>query len=143
MNKERMLQLAEHVESIGKGETDGTFYMHAALANESDECGAVGCLAGHAVFLFDKSIYRHFLTYRYDPHGDPNVPDLIERARCLLDINIDQMDKLFTPEGWDSGDRLGHEALFSAEHGAKAVRLMLEGDDNPWQSIKDQIGSAL
>lgn len=125
MNKERMLQLADHIEK----QPPEKFYMGAYVAcwlpEEgvfSDEpndmipkemlnpsCNTAGCIAGHAAALFDPK-----------PRTNKRLSRVISDARYYLDLSDDEQHWLFMGE-W-STEGLENN---NPKDAAKAIRYLV------------------
>lgn len=91
IHKERILQLADHLDSI----PDHQFSLEHWLAgtpripDDPDDCDTVACIAGYTVLLF---------ADRRTPDNPIDITDDIAgTAQRLLGLNDDQAFHLFTP----------------------------------------------
>ena len=126
MNKEKLLKLAEHIESLNHipikairgisvqniidGEKIDAFNMEDWLV--SAQCGTAGCIAGHAIYLFQNDI----------PDGSGQRSTMCT-AQKILCLDWYEAEHLFLP-GEDStrGDITPAQA-------ANVLRLVADGID--------------
>jgi hypothetical protein len=134
MNKERMLQLAKFLEDeAALNEHLGNtfiFDMGDPSKEIENECGTVGCIAGAAVSLWSPENVHHY--------------HIMLIAQELLELTYDQRRALFDPVAIDFNFPFYEDAadtLYTRRNAARAVKLMAEGDEKPWEKIfKDMAG---
>lgn len=141
MNKERLLELADLLESekvVGHFDMDYFFksynlsvptHTHKLGAAEAlNVCGTVACIAGWAVAAFNPKLQGFQIDYE-------------QIAADLLGLRYEQADRLFTPS--DNGDDCDPEDedrspyAASAKQAAKVVRHLAETGEVDWSKAFD------
>lgn len=92
MRKDRIKELAAHLKkcewsSAGPGKAEDN--SHFRLARWQFDCGAPGCIAGHAVALFG-NLQRL--------PSDEAGPSIFRQAKELLDLTAFEANRLFIPD---------------------------------------------
>ena len=86
MNKDNILKLAEHMESLKPGEYDQRYLLHPLGPN----CGTPACIGGHAAWLAGR-------------WGDPET-NALSTAREWLGITTEETSSLFLMQPYGEGD---------------------------------------
>ncbi len=108
MNKERLMELADHIEAVGyqrivkrKGTNpEAQFDMRQWV----HECGAPGCIAGHGVNHFEPDTYQECLKLQEGPDEDVNAMQtaISREAQRILDLDYLTACRLFNPHAIDN-----------------------------------------
>lgn len=86
MNRERLLELAEHIRSLDPGEYDQSVFTH---------CNTPACLAGHTVAKWGDFAMAKKYSFSYPGEGmSGNL--FFKEAKRLLDLTQYQANMLFT-----------------------------------------------
>jgi len=99
MNKERLLKLAEHLESGKLGHKKFNFSVYNCKMNYNDspfECGYTGCAIGELPIIFSDE-------WSFSDNGMPNLivdsSDYVsDDAMEFFDITLEQFSHLFSPD---------------------------------------------
>ena len=94
MNKDNLLRMADHIETIPQKDFDMELYRKGTPIYPTTECNiecdTVGCAVGHCTILDSDNVKKNFIN----SHGNINFP---EWSREFTDIyDEDQWDYLFS-----------------------------------------------
>lgn len=124
MNKEKILQLADAIE---QGLKDVKFDM--MYFGEKNRCGTFGCIAGHAVALFNPETWQSRLEGYIIGRG------IFEGARDLLELTHHEATELFLPDDFYRLD-LGK---ITKEIAVKTLRDFAETGKIEWpESVREE-----
>lgn len=98
MNKQRILELADFIEHVEeRTNCELHFNMAYYAAPSAHSCGSVACIAGSAVFLYNRKHFDISAGYTELPLDSPNIPQTHNEAMELLELSVAQAGELFTP----------------------------------------------
>ena len=81
MNVERILKLADHIEGLAENEFDQGCWT----IGDDHGCETPGCIAGHAVHMFDRSRYAEII-YRELAISNYPIPDRLMWNRAAAEL---------------------------------------------------------
>ena len=138
MNVERLRELADHIEGLDMGPrrphlalaTADIYYLReipkmfnmTGWFYEKEECGTVGCIAGHAAALFALDPYR-------DRTGHKSISDV---AMVALGLDDYEASGLFTPPIYLPN--------ITPKQAARVLRLVADGENtrDAWNRISSE-----
>ena len=129
IHKERILQLADHLDSIPDHQFSMAHWITGTpyIPDDPDDCDTVACIAGYAVILFD-------------PQSNTNHPgEIARKAQQLLGLDDDQAQALFTPtSGNDNRCQLQCDYQdVTAADAADTLRTLAETERVHWNCCRD------
>ena len=140
MNKERILKLANHIETCHyspDGPKDKQNNKHFNMDTWVFTCGSPACMAGHTLSLFGT---KHKKT-----ESNRNI---LQEAAYLLGLDLDAANKLFSPEEYNIEN--GHEDMYPyhdmdeedviADLAAACLRHLAESNYVDWQQARWNLG---
>lgn len=118
MNKERILALAEKIEKLPHRNREVGGFTMVSYTRTDGECRTPACIAGHAVFEFDKA--------QWEILGSRDFPHTADIANYLLDLDYNtQGMELFYPT-----DR--HWSDITPVQAASVLRHLAETGEVDW-----------
>lgn len=136
IHKERILQLAGHLDSIPSHQFSMEHWLAGdpRIPDDPDDCDTVGCIAGYAVLLFEDR----------GAHDNPadlawTNAEIAAEAQHLLGLDDKQAQALFTPtSGSDIRCQLQCDYQdVTAADAADTLRTLAETEQVHWNCYRD------
>ena len=123
MNKQRLIELAEHIESLPRGEFDMSFYLYEA------KCGTVACIAGHATLLYADE-------WKKSKFINGHTESAFTEAMKALELCSGEAFALFAPDTPSASCSATPVArnFVSRERAAKQLRHLAETGEVNWMA---------
>jgi len=137
MHKQRLLDLADHLEFGKLGHDKFDFSIWSRRANLENSCGTAGCALGECPFLFPNDWKFHNGIANTRRPSYKNNPGALSSAVEFFDITFTEASHLFLPmeqQTWLYGKKLLFDA--SRKEVADNIRDFVNAKSTPYKALK-------